>query len=400
MIELSAHAMASDLAGVQQIGARIEKDAQKYKGCRPYSHLATGLFELLRGDAQAACAALERALQLCSPDVPDPDRSLTPWPSAAGAYVQALLQAGRAQEARDYGIRALADGERLGIKTLDDVVRALALAETQLGGYPQACARLQVLIDRQLGMGVIGLHLGASYEARARIAIVAGDQPAVEIYARLTAEQYRHGRGSPLGARYEALMAEARRAGVGVLPALSDFEINTIGLTEIRGTTSTTYQHVTSLLRTMTDPDQRSQKALRLICDAFAADGGHLYLVRDGDTLERTASVGAHPAGDPQDELARRCLEQALHQDDVATEMVSETTGMSAGLAVAWTDEASVEHRTLMISAQFEHEIRHAGVVVLAAAKNQTKPEALATLSAVGKLLLELGDSLGLAAFT
>jgi hypothetical protein len=401
MIELSAHAMANDLAGVQQITARIALLSKRYRSWEPWTLLGTGYFELLRGDASAACKALEQALAQCAPDSNFPDRSITPWPNVAGAYMQALLQAGKVEEARKYGEHVLAEGERLGVRTLDDIVRGLSLAETKLGFYQQGCARLQGLINRQLSFGVQGLHLGASYECRARMAIIANDQPAVEIYGRLTADQYRHGRGSPLGARYEALMAEARRAGVVVLPALSDFEIHTIGLTEMRGITSSTFAQVTSALRTVHDPEKRSQRALRLICEAYSAEGGHLYLVREGDELERTASHGPHSAGEVQLELARKCLSQATGHDDIATEMVSDTTGLGPSVAVVWTEGGrSVEHRTLVISARVENDVQHAGVVVLTHSASRPNPEAVSTLSAIGKLLLEVGDAKGVRALS
>jgi hypothetical protein len=70
------------------------------------------------------------------------------------------------------------------------------------------------LIAQQRALGVTGLHLGATYEARARIAIWDEDTAAIERYTQLTAEEYRHGSGSALGARYERLMSEARRASV------------------------------------------------------------------------------------------------------------------------------------------------------------------------------------------
>jgi tetratricopeptide (TPR) repeat protein len=400
MIELTAHYMASDLAGVQQISARVDTFAKKYRGgWKPWSLLAQGYFHVLRGDPESALEVLERGLAMSSPDSTDPDSALTTRPNLAGAYAQPLVNAGRYEDARRYGEKARGDAERLDIRTLDDVVRALALAETRLGAYPQACARLQVLIDRQLGLGVTGLHLGASYEARARIAIIANDQPAVEIYARLTAEQYRHGRGSPLGVRYEALMAEARSAGVAVLPSLSDFEVNTIGLTEVRANSSSTYAHVTSALRTAVDAEQRGQRALRMICDAYSAEGGHLYVIRGNQELERTASQGPYDATEAQLKLAQSCFDQAMNQDDVATEMVSETTGLGTGVAVLWTQDGSVEHRTLMISARVEGALRHAAVAVLISASTKPKPDAIATLSAVGKLLLELGDTTGVIAF-
>ena len=56
-----------------------------------------------------------------------------------------------------------------------DVERALALAEAKLGDLA-ARGRAPRRGDRaQLALGVAGLNLGTSYEARARIAIWAGD---------------------------------------------------------------------------------------------------------------------------------------------------------------------------------------------------------------------------------
>ncbi len=395
LVELSAHAMASDLPGVRQCAARIEALAQRHAGWRPHAHLARGYFDLLRGDPAAAVESLERALGSCTPDEHDETRSISAWPGAAGAYLQALMQLGRDEEARSYGLQTLAQGERLGVRTLEDVVRGLALAETKLGDYSGACTRLQALIDRQLGLGITGLHLGATYEARARIAILAGDRAAVETYGRMTAEQYRHGRNSPLGTRYEALMAEARRAGVQVLPALSNFE-HTIGLTELRGIPSSTFALVTSALRTIPDREQRCLRSLRVICNAYTAQAGYLYVVQDG-ALEFAASLDDTQPGAAPLALATRCLTQALQEDDLATAMV-DTTGSSAAMAAVWTEQGTVEHRSLLISGLVEGTLRHAGVVVLVSPASHGGADALATLRAVGELLLELGDSAGIAA--
>jgi hypothetical protein len=76
--------------------------------------------------------------------------------------------------------------------------------------------RLERLIERQRELGVSGLQLGATYEARTRVAIHALDHDAARSYAQRTAEEYRHGLGSVLGARYERLCEEARRAGIGI----------------------------------------------------------------------------------------------------------------------------------------------------------------------------------------
>jgi serine/threonine protein kinase len=387
VIELGAHAMASDLPGVRQIAARVAAVAEKSPGWKPQSLLAGGYFELLRGNPTSACQLLEQALALCAPDPNDPHRVVLSWPGAAGAYVHALIELGRVAEARAYGERTLREAERLGVQTMDDVVRGTALAETRLGDYPTACVRLQSLIDRQLALDVTGLHLGASYEARARIAILAGDRDAVETYGRMTAEQYRHGRGSPLGARYETLMSEARRAGVQVLPALSNFETQVIGLTEMRGAVSSTFTLVSSALRSAADHEQRNKRALELICQAYAAEGGQLYLLRK-QRLERVASTGPHAAGDAQLEIARRCIDQAMHEDEIATELVSDTSDIGSA-AMVWTTHGSLEHRSLPISTMVDGELQHLGVIVMVAPERTASPEAVATLSAVARMLAE-----------
>ena len=89
-------------------------------------------------------------------------------------------------------------------------MRVLGLAEARLGRYEQASARLDKLIADQRSLGESGLNLGASYEARARAAICAGDSQAVGRFGALAAQQYRYRQGFMLGVRYERLMEEAQ----------------------------------------------------------------------------------------------------------------------------------------------------------------------------------------------
>jgi hypothetical protein len=72
--------------------------------------------------------------------------------------------------------------------------------------------RQTLSVAGRAGRGVTGLHLGAAYETRARVAILTGDRAAFDEYAALTARFFRYAAGSPVGARYVTLLAQARDA--------------------------------------------------------------------------------------------------------------------------------------------------------------------------------------------
>jgi hypothetical protein len=145
-----------------------------------------------------------------------------------------------------------------------DVIRVLALAEGRLGD-PHGAERLDALIARQNALGVSGLRMGLSYEARARIAIWSGDAAAFEHYSELTAREYRHGVRTPLAARYERLMNEAARAGMQ--PKLTLADIQALAAT---GTSGLGSDHLLTIVtRSMAgqhSSSERAQVALQMIC--------------------------------------------------------------------------------------------------------------------------------------
>jgi hypothetical protein len=140
-----------------------------------------------------------------------------------------LIALGRASEARD---RASAAAELCAALKVDipahHVLRQLALAEAALGDFAGAAARIEALIAELTTLGVRGLNLGLAHEARAQIALHSGDERTFEQHARLTAEQYRFGAQSPLGARCARLLQEARRKGFASVAELAEFEPSTV----------------------------------------------------------------------------------------------------------------------------------------------------------------------------
>ncbi|HMI90969.1 MAG TPA: AAA family ATPase, partial [Polyangiales bacterium] len=222
--ELIAHALSADLTGIRESAEAIAPLAARFAGWSGYRHLAEGYFEQARGQLEAAANAFERGVAVSEPDANDPTRCSGAWPRLEAAYLETLVSLERASEAKARGDRVLARCAELGIDASAFAIRrALGLAQAKLGDYDGACARIEGVIASLKALDIRGLELGASYEARARVAIWFSDSAAIERFGRLTAEEYRYGEGSPLGARYDRLMLEARSSGVIVLPELSDF---------------------------------------------------------------------------------------------------------------------------------------------------------------------------------
>ena len=210
-LELSVHAAAWDLTGLQQINARIEPLAQRYSGWVPFRHLGRGHYLRVLGDLPAAEGAFRACIALAEPHPEHPLRSILAWPIAVAGLTDTLLALDRPEDAHALVAAAYALSQaRQMHATVFEIVRMLGLCEARLGRYDQGSARLDKVIADQRSLGVSGLNLGASYEARARAAIWAGDGPAVERFSALAAQQYRYGHGSMLGVRYERLLEEAQ----------------------------------------------------------------------------------------------------------------------------------------------------------------------------------------------
>ena len=392
--ELAAHALAGDLGGVQQVKARILALAHTYPGWRPYAELVEGQFQHLRGNLDAACAAFERCIAMTFPDPDGGQRPIVAWLPAVAGYLETLVGLGRHEDAKRCGEQALAKCETLRIGAMShEVSRALALAEGKLGDHARAVARLDALIAAQRQMGASGLILGASYEARARIAIWAGDEAALAEYAGLTAREYRHGRRSPLGARWEQLMAEARRASKRALGHLTDF-----GTSRLVSGPATTAEMVSDSLRGSTTPQDRALRTLKLLCDDRAASIGYLYLVADrGLTLVASQGSSAPPEG--LLEYLHEYLERELScSGDETAAFVGAEVGSALHARPCFQDAAGVEHRLVLLTTVAGGVARHAGVAVVVEGARTDRPAGGAELvAALSTHLIEAGDARGIA---
>jgi hypothetical protein len=396
VIESEAHALASDLTGLRQVIDRIEPLAAKFAGWVPYRDVALGRFERIRGNLETARRQFEKALERAAPDAEDPTRAVPAFSPASAGLVDTLTALGAHVDALELGERALETCERHGIGVAAyELTRATALADAKLGNFDRAVARIERVIARQCELGVTGLNLGASYEARARVAIWAGDADAVQKYTRLTAQEYRHGRGSPLGARYERLMEEAGKAGSGPLPSLADFDA---GSGRSQGLLTTTPDAlVTHAMSGADHAADRARRALQLLCDERKSDGGHLYLFADTG-LTHVASTGDRS---PPEGLLSFLSDRVEEADaDLVTMTVAALAEQPEPTddSTTFVDESGIFHDPLMLTCVLDGEARQAGVAVLAHREMPVRKPISRLVAAVSAHLIRAGDTTGIVA--
>jgi hypothetical protein len=225
-VELDVYGLTDDLLGVRQVIDRCEPLAARFAGWVPWLHLAHATLHRIRGESEAARTHYECCLSVATSRL-DHWASCVPrggyWPMAMAGYLEVHVDLGQSQQASSIGRDVLRVCQERDVGILSHgIARVVALAEAKLGEHALATAILDRIVAEQTQYGVSGVHLGATYEARTRIAIWASDHEAIEKFGRLTAMVYRHGLDSPLGARYERLLNEARRVAPKLLPALAD----------------------------------------------------------------------------------------------------------------------------------------------------------------------------------
>jgi hypothetical protein len=320
LTELVAHARAADLTGVKQLKDRITLLAAQSKYWRGAQLLAEAMYQRLCGRLEDACRDFEACMRLSEPDASDPARVPPFWLPAVAGAIETLVERCLYDEAKALGLRVLSMCREREIEAPAlEVERALALAHAKLGELETSVALLSHVIAAQQSLGVTGLMLGASYEARARVAIWARDEEALIEHGDLTALEYRRGAGSPLGARYERLMDEARLSFPHRMAAIGETDLAGAGLSGVERQPSAA-RVASKVLRQATTATERATFALSLLCEDREALGGHLYLVAPrGWVLAASQGVGKPEPG--LAELARAFLMAELEETEISTRL-------------------------------------------------------------------------------
>jgi hypothetical protein len=384
-IELQAQILARDLTGLKHTADRIAQLATDCPGWRAHHHFAQGAFQWLRGDLLAAKEALERALALANPEQSDPPPILPAWAGAAAAYVSVLAELGQLEEARSFGLRACATCDALGITGFDAHVRALALVEAKLGDYALAVERLDRLIARRMHLRPAARAL--DLEARALVAIWAGDATEAARFIYLATRLDAAVRGGNLLARRGRLLDEAQRAGVDVEMPLSDFEAKVLGSAPPAPGASLSDPRLASI-NALAEPNSRAARVLEILAGVAGATAGHLYY-RQRSELVRAASLAAAPQP-ALDAFALGYLHQQLDEAGMTSVFTALPDAVQTPFAT-WTDGAGRIYRIALL-----HQgdaTTCIGLVALCDARDTAiSAEFRSLASAISARLLELGD--------
>lgn len=388
-VELGAHSRARDLAGVKDVIQRLKLEAARFSGWSLFLREAEGRYELLRGDFAQAKSCFEQVIAATALDANQNSRCLPIWVTAQGGKCEALLGLEQPSEARLSALAALSTCEQLNVRLMAyDLVRVLALSEATLGDFTSAVARLDRLIESQTAFGVTGLRLGISYEARAEVALWSEDAAGYEHFAQLTAREYRYGANSPLGARYERLLHEAQRRGIRPGPALSDFALTTtfdssnVSLDELRSV-------VRDALSGPQSESERRQRALRMICSARAARGGHLYQPT-AKGLALVASCGSSPPDERLAVHAREYLEREEDRFETQTIALGAQVALETHVPIAHID--GTDYELLLLSCVTDQLAQIVGVVALApGAEPKVHPRQAQLLASIAAQLMSRG---------
>jgi hypothetical protein len=379
--ELDVHSLARDLTGLRQVRAGIRAKAERFPGWVPVLNVADAHYCYVCGDLDGALAALVPVLDACTSD------SLQgTWHVAARVLqVHLLCELDRAEEAIARGTPELARCEAMGMRQqARSLMLSIASAEAKLGRHAEGSRRADAVIAEQRALGVTGLQLGKSYEVSARIAIFAKDAPAFRHFATLANEQYRAGKSSVLGALYERLMDEGRKAG------LVDATVISVA-PQRRQIMHPSPQDWTTLIDVCEGPKERGARALALLCDGDPPTRGHLLVRRPEGVVLAASNVPCASVSEVV-AFASECLDR---EDRAATMETDALSSASLGtLAAEWRDAEGIDYETVLLATTVCDAFCIAGVALLAKAGEPRAASLTLLADSVARVLIKFGDAI------
>jgi hypothetical protein len=283
LYEISAYDFGGDLVRLKSLLGWLEQSARECPGLEGYYHLQVGNYHRLRGELAKSLVAYQRAIERA------------PRASAHGEFTyvamrlgQALVECGRAGEARELCARAVSESiEHRSVKRLQLCLEMiLAIAEAATGDSHDAVERSERLIREATDDRIEGVIFVTLCKDQGRVAELTGDDELLErVLARLEAyaENSKH---SAFATKTAHLLRQTQARGrLQVAPNPH------VALSTTTTTHTSELVDLRSELELCRGRGERAQKALRILLDMAASDEGFLYLCGE-DTVQLAAASG------------------------------------------------------------------------------------------------------------
>jgi hypothetical protein len=310
--------VAEDLLQAKRVAAQLEVLAQQIPSLRRNATLARAVCLALGGDFAGANVLGESVHLAVRP------RAYIGWGLTAAGRTFSIAKTGEPERALVVGLDALARYDapsRLIVPFVAPLVIEIAHVEAALGNLAGAAARIDDYLTEIGERGGPALR-GRLHEARARIALAAGDFAAARLHASHVRQLFVPTEYPALIARYEQL---AQAIDSTDSPSLGDSRA-TLDLDE------PIVQRVRRALRGSLTRGERYQRALDFLLEHSRGESGRIFDCEDGIL---TLRAGAHEGADAALEAASRELDAFNRHEDVTQVTGSLTEARSPGASAA-----------------------------------------------------------------
>jgi len=319
-----AYAFARDNLGLRRSIEDLSNMVNDGFSYEPYLRLARGEYLRERGEVEEALAEL----------TPLADEDLIPMLKipALPAIAETLLATGDLERAREMAQRGISLCTRPEINQFHGEmrsIRALALIEAARGAHRRAAELLDDALARSAGRDS-PLLSGSLHEARARVALSAGDALAFHQHLAETEHCFRRTRNPALVARaerlseagklHEARMAEvyepATQRSTGALRAQISAEVSVVATEAVTTPPpSEVRSWVSAVLSGCRGSSERATRALQLVVSEMRAAAGYLFLRHQGKLVLAAPTFGE----EPPPELVKAVARSVNAPDEIAT---------------------------------------------------------------------------------
>jgi len=370
-------ALSGDAPALRATLESLEATVKRFPHWRGQLLVYRGEYARLVGDLAQARDALEQALAFA------PAGENYSWSKAVVPYIDVLVRLGRVEDAVKIGDHAVTEAARLGISRVyrRQIEMAACLAWAAAGQEGRAARRLDELLEAAVEEGAQGVTVAVLHEARARVALLAGDAGAFERSRQGFARVFANQDNPALAARYQRLLDDAYQHDLGELG-------ETIPLNQARSLGRTVAE-----LRERIDhaaPGERLGRALELLIKHCDADGGHLFVLR-GPRMECVATLGDVVSTGELEDFVQSSLSL---ESDLSDGVTATDFGIDDNVARSrWASEAGVTYDSVPLPPCDDGADGAAvGIAILRPRDDELRRPAREFLRALVRVLTDTGD--------